>query len=72
MSKTVRLSSIIIIIAVLLFIVGVLVGQRGGRSKFDKYTQSSSVTQMQVSILQANVRVLKSYLPLEVPQIYYD
>jgi hypothetical protein len=55
-----------------LFVIGLLVGQQTQRSKFDKYLRGASVSQMQISILEANMDVIRAYLPLEVPVIYYD
>jgi hypothetical protein len=55
-----------------LFVLGVLVGQKAQRSKFDKYLGATNVSQMQISVLETNIDLLRAYLPYEVPRIYYD
>jgi hypothetical protein len=54
----------------LLFAVGLLLCQQVQRSKFEKYTRQSSA--MDVAVLRANIEVVRSYMSIDVPTIYYD
>jgi hypothetical protein len=70
MTKTLRLS--LVIAGTLLFAIGALVGQQSQRSKFNKYTRPASVTEMDIAMLRANIGVVRSFMSLEVPTIYFD
>jgi hypothetical protein len=70
MTKPVRVS--LPIVGVLLFALGLLLGQQTQRSKFDKYLRPGGVTAMDLAVLRANVGALKSYASIEVPVIYYE
>src|SRR5579859_7874274 len=60
MTKTFRL--LLVLIGVLLFAVGLLLGQQMQRSKFDKYLRPGTVTQMDLLMLNANIGALSSFL----------
>jgi hypothetical protein len=70
MTNTFR--SLLAFIGALLFAIGVLLGQQGQRSKFDKYMRPASVTPMDIAALKANLGVVRSFMSLEVPTIDYD
>jgi hypothetical protein len=63
-------------IGVLLFAVGILVGQQTQRSKLDKYLQPTSVTSMQLALIDAQLDRIRDTMGNEsgirVPEIYYD
>jgi hypothetical protein len=63
-------------VGILLFSVGLLVGQQTQRSKFDKYLRPTSVTQMQLTMLEANIKAMKLIIPdqgeMGLPDISYD
>ena len=63
-------------VGLLLFAVGVLVGQQAQRSKFDKYLQSTNVTAMQLALISANLDIIRqstsSEIGVGVPEVYYD
>jgi hypothetical protein len=70
MTKTFRL--LLVLIGGLLFAVGLLLGQQIGRSKFERYLHPSTATPMDVAVLRANINVVRSFMALDVPAIYYD
>lgn len=63
---------LLVFIGALLFAIGALIGQQSQRSKFDQYLRPASVTPMDIALLKANVGVVRSFMSLEVPTIYYD
>jgi hypothetical protein len=69
MTKTV--SSLLGIIGILTFTVGLLLGQQMRRSKFDAYLHGS-VTPMDIAVLRANTEVVRGFISLEIPNIYYN
>jgi hypothetical protein len=62
----------LLVLGSFLFAVGVLVGQQAQRSRFDKYLRAVNVSQMQIAVLETNMGVLRTFLPFEVPKVYYD
>ncbi len=74
MTKPIRWS--LGVFGALLFAVGVLVGQQTQRSKFDKYLQPRTVTDMQLALIDAQLDRIRDATPYEsgvrVPEIYYD
>jgi hypothetical protein len=73
MTRTLRL--LLAFTGVLLFAVGLLLGQIQ-RSKFDKYLRPTTVTSMQLAVLEANIEVIRNLLPSEtgtgIPTVYFD
>jgi hypothetical protein len=75
MSRTLRLS--FVFIGLLLFAVGLLVGQQVQRSKFEKYLQPTTVTSMQLKLIQANLDLVRGWVPvsedgIDVPRVDYS
>ncbi len=70
MTKTFRL--LLLLIGVLLFAVGLLLGQQVPRSKFDKYLRPNAVTRMEIGVLRANIEAIRGFMEFGVPTIYYD
>ena len=70
--------NLVVLVGLLVFAIGVVVGQQTHRSKFDKYLQTGSVTSMQLAMLYTNVEMIRDQLPIggEVgvgtPEIYYN
>jgi hypothetical protein len=64
------------LVGVLLFTVGVLVGQQAQRSKLGKYLQPTTVTAMQLALINANLDIIRSNVGAEdgvhVAEVYYD
>jgi hypothetical protein len=59
---------------VLLFAVGVLVGQQAHHLKFEKYLRPTPVTYMQLALLETNMAIISDRVPQEdiaVPKIHY-
>lgn len=72
-TRSIRL--LLMLVGVLLFVVGLLVGQEAHRSKFEKYLRPINVTQMQFALLEANIGVIRRYLSgseTGTPIIEYD
>jgi hypothetical protein len=69
MTRTIRLS---VALGMVLFVVGVLVGQQIRRSKFEKYLRPATATTMDVAVLRANLEVIRGSMALDTPRIYYD
>jgi hypothetical protein len=66
-----------VFVGLLLFAVGLLVGQQIQRSKFEKYLQSTAVTSMQLKLMQANLNVIRASVPvsesgMDVPRVDYE
>ncbi len=59
----------------LLLAIGVLIGQQMQRSKFDKYLKPTAATEMRLSLLEANLDVIRGASAwndgLRLPEIYY-
>ena len=73
MTKTFRL--LLAIVGVLLFTVGLLVGDQVRYSRFEKYLRPNTVAPMQLAMLQANMDIIRDRVPAEdiaVPTIYYE
>jgi hypothetical protein len=77
MTKTLRW--LFVLVGFLLFALGLLLGQQMQRSKFEKYLHPAAVTPMELSLLRANVDLLRSFTPatqitglFEVPTIFFD
>lgn len=71
MTRTVRL--LLVFIGVLLFAIGVLLGQQNQRSKFARYLQPESVTAMDMGLLRANIESLMDLAsPGGFPRIRYQ
>src|SRR6266852_5572137 len=63
----------------LLFALGLLLGQQIQRSKFEKYLRPATVAPMELSLLRANLDLVKSFTPagqieglFEAPTIFFD
>jgi hypothetical protein len=63
---------LLVVIAGIVFIVGLLLGQQTQRSKFERYLRPATVTPMDVAVLRTNIEVVKSFMQLDVPTIYYS
>jgi hypothetical protein len=71
MTRLVQL--LLVVVGVLLFAVGVLVGQQTQRSKFDKYLQPGPVTEMRLRLLEAKLDLTGFSTPgLWGPSVDYD
>jgi hypothetical protein len=70
MTKTFRF--LLVLIGILLFAVGLLLGQQIQRSKFDKYLRPRVVTPMEIGVLRANIEAISGRMEFGVPTIYYD
>ena len=70
MTKTLRL--LLALVGLLLFAVGLLLGQQIAHSKFEKYLRPAGVTPMDLAVLRANVDAVRSFVSFEVPTIYYN
>jgi hypothetical protein len=72
MTKTLRL--LLVIVGILLFAVGLLLGQQIRRAKFEKYLNAATVTPMEVAVLRTNVEIVKQYMPIAIgiPTVYYN
>jgi hypothetical protein len=70
MTKTIRL--LLGLIGILLFTVGLLVGQQMRHSKFDKYMRPANVSEMDIAMIQANLDLIQSSMPstqgIELPK----
>jgi hypothetical protein len=69
MTKTFRF--VLLLIGVLLFAIGLLLGQQAKRSKYERYLRETA-TQMDIAVLRANIQVLRVFMPPETPTIYYE
>jgi hypothetical protein len=63
----------------LLFALGLLLGQQMQRSKFERYLLPTAVAPMDLSLLRANLDLVRSFTPVgqidglfEVPILFYD
>jgi hypothetical protein len=75
MSRTLLLS--FAFIGLLLFAVGLLVGEQVQRSKFDRYLQPTTATSMQIKLIQANLDVIRASVPasddgITAPTVHYE
>jgi uncharacterized protein YneF (UPF0154 family) len=70
MTKTLRL--LLVLVGGLLFVVGVLVGQQVRHSKFEKYLRPATSNPMDVAVVEANLHVIRSFMQLDVPVLFYD
>ncbi len=70
MTKTFRL--LLVLIGVLLFAVGLLLGERIRSSKFEKYLRPTTVAPMDLALLRANLDMVRKNTSLEVPTVYFD
>jgi hypothetical protein len=62
---------LLVLIGVLLFAVGLLVGQQTQRLKYAKYLRPGTVSSMDLAMLRANLELLRSYMPGDIPRVYY-
>lgn len=67
----------LMLVGVLVFTIGILVGQQTQRSKFDKYLQPGTVTFMQFATLSAEVEAIRDHFPnddsgIGVPEFGFD
>jgi len=78
MTRTVRW--LLVLVGMLLFVLGLLLGQQIQRSKFDKYLRPATVAPMEISLLRANLDLVRSFTPVasqiaglfDVPIISFD
>ncbi len=70
MTKTVRW--LLVFIGVLLFAVGLLVGQQTRPSKFQKYLRPAEMSSMDLALLRVNIEIVRDNLTFEVPRVHYD
>ncbi len=77
MTKTFRL--LLVPVGSLLFTLGMVLGQQIQRSKFDKYLRPATVAPMELSLLRANLELVRNFTPassipglFDVPTISYD
>jgi hypothetical protein len=61
-----------VVIGVLLFAVGLLLGQQAQRSKFDAYLRVGGVTPMEVSLLRINEDIIRSHMAMDIPTVSYS
>jgi hypothetical protein len=54
----------------LIFVIGLLLGQQSNGSKFDKYLRPYSVTAMQMVMIDVNMELIRNHS--DVATIYYD
>jgi hypothetical protein len=70
MTKTVR--AWLVLIGVLLFAVGLLVGQQTQRSKYQKYFRPANLTVMDFATLRTEIDMLEAHSTEHVPSIWWD
>jgi hypothetical protein len=68
MTKAIKL--LLLLIGVLLFAVGLLLGEQIRHAKFDKYLRRTAVKAMETALIRANIGVISHFLPAKVPTVY--
>jgi hypothetical protein len=75
---TKNLRWLLVLVGSLLFALGLVLGQQIQRSKYEKYLRPANVVPMDISLLRANLDLVRDFTPAEniglfgVPTIVYD
>jgi hypothetical protein len=71
---TKRLRTLLVLLSLFLFAAGFIAGQQTRRLKFEKYLRPTAVTMMDLSVLRANIDIIRDHISWDdpVPQVFFD